>query len=154
MSRGLGDVYKRQPYHLDALDEPLVSLPTFAATVNGNGAVRRSWDQSPTAGPPLGGALELPSRPGTTPIADVVYRRRTRVIGRVHAIRVDPLHDAPTLELVLVDGTGSISLVFLGRRRLAAVEIGSVLVADGTAGLHRGRLALLNPTYEMVPTSG
>ena len=106
------------------------------------------------AGPPLGGALELPARPGTTPIADVVYRRRTRVIGRVHAIRVAPLHDAPTLELVLVDGTGSISLVFLGRRRLAAVEIGSVLVADGTAGLHRGRLALLNPTYEMVPTSG
>jgi hypothetical protein len=138
------------PFHLESLDGPL-SLPTFAAAVNG--ASPRSWEQSPIAGPAIGAAIDVPARPGTTPIAEVAYRRRARVVGRVHAIRVAPLHDAPTLELVLVDGTGSISLIFLGRRQLAAVEIGSVLVAEGTAGLHRGRLALLNPTYEMVPTA-
>jgi amino acid transporter len=136
------------PYHLDALAEDPLALPMFAAAANG--ASGRSWEQSPTAGPAMGAALPLPTCPGTTPIADEAYRRRTRIIGRVHTIRVAPLHDAPTLELVLVDGTGSISLVFLGRRQLAAVEIGSVLVAEGTAGLHKGRLAMLNPTYEMV----
>ena len=130
-------------------------LPTFAATVNGNGAVRRSWDQSPTAGPPPGWrARRSRPRPGTTPIADVVYRRRTGHGPRPRHPRRPAARRAHPRAACWSTAPGSISLVFLGRRPLAAVEIGSVLVAEGTAGLHRGRLALLNPTYEMVPTSG
>jgi RecG-like helicase len=88
--------------------------------------------------------------PGATPIGEVTYRRHVKVAGRVHSMRVAPLHDAPTLELVLVDDTGSLSLVFLGRRRLAGVEVGAALSVEGTAGVHRSRLALLNPTYEII----
>jgi hypothetical protein len=55
-----------------------------------------------------------------------------------------------TLELVLVDDTGALSVVFLGRRSLAGVDVGSRMVVTGTVGVHKARLALLNPTYRLV----
>ena len=88
---------------------------------------------------------------GGTPIAEVRFRDRVRVAGRVRSLRVAPQHDVPLLELVLDDGTAALSIVFLGRRGLAGVEVGSRIVAEGTVGLHHNRLALLNPTYELRP---
>jgi amino acid transporter len=136
------------PFHLDSLDDadPL-AIESFARAVNGEG--RAPWSNEPIPGAPMGTA-PAPLVDGTVPIAEVHYRRPVRVSGRVHSVRVAPQHDAPTLELVLVDESGSLSLVFLGRRRLAGVEVGAALVAEGTAGVHRNRLALLNPTYEIV----
>ena len=59
------------------------------------------------------------------------------------------MNEAPTLELEVDDGTAAISAVFLGRRQLAGVGVGSKLVLEGTVGLHRQRLAMLNPVYEL-----
>jgi RecG-like helicase len=87
--------------------------------------------------------------PGATPIADVRYRDQVRIAGRVRSLRVAPQHDAPLLELILDDGSAAISVVFLGRRGLAGVGVGSHMVVEGTVGLHRNRLALLNPGYEL-----
>ncbi len=56
----------------------------------------------------------------------------------------------PTLECVVTDGTGSISIVFLGRREVPGISTGTRLVAEGMAGSHFGRLAILNPAYELV----
>jgi RecG-like helicase len=81
----------------------------------------------------------------------VRYRDRVRVGGRVRSLRVAPQHDAPVLELVLDDGTAAVSVVFLGRRGLAGVEVGARMVVDGTVGLHHNRLAFLNPSYELRP---
>ena len=47
------------------------------------------------------------------------------------------MHDAPTLELVIADGTGAISVVFLGRRSLAGVKVDTTLVVEGTVGVHK-----------------
>jgi hypothetical protein len=79
----------------------------------------------------------------------VRYRDRVRIAGRVRSLRVAPQHDAPLLELILDDGSAAISVVFLGRRGLAGVGVGSHMVVDGTVGLHHNRLALLNPAYEL-----
>jgi hypothetical protein len=56
----------------------------------------------------------------------------------------------PTLECVVADDTGSISIVFLGRRQVPGIEPGTRLVAHGMAGSHFGRLAILNPEYELL----
>jgi amino acid transporter len=88
---------------------------------------------------------------GSTRIIDARWRRRVRVVGRVRSLRVAPLHDAPTLELVIVDETGAMSVVFLGRRAIAGVAVGSRLVVEGTVGVHKARLAVLNPTYTLLP---
>lgn len=88
---------------------------------------------------------------GCTPIAEVRYRDRVRICGWVRSLRVAPQHDVPLLELVLDDGTAALSIVFLGRRALAGVEVTTRMVVEGTVGLHHNRLALLNPSYELRP---
>jgi amino acid transporter len=89
--------------------------------------------------------------PGTlVPVAEARWRDNVTVRGRVRSMRVAPQHDSPTLELVLEDGGASLSLVFLGRRSLPGVGIGSRLEATGTVGLHKARLAILNPRYRIL----
>ena len=141
------------PFHFDDIDDakvPLSALVGGAHHVPGpKGADGGEVALGRLAGDGSeGGPAAVP--PGCHPIADVRYRDRVRVGGRVRSVRVAPQHDAPTLELVVDDGTGALSAVFLGRRSLGGVAVGTKLVIEGTVGLHRNRLAVLNPTYELL----
>ncbi len=40
--------------------------------------------------------------------------------------------------------------MFLGRRGLAGVDVGTKMIAEGAVGIHQGRLAILNPVYEVI----
>jgi amino acid transporter len=91
---------------------------------------------------------------GIIPIAEVAYRQRARVAGRVRSLRVQPWAGVATLECTLVDQTGGIVLVFLGRKHVAGLAPGVRLVAEGMVGDHSGRLAMLNPEYRILPDSG
>ena len=75
---------------------------------------------------------------------------RVKVAGRVRSIRVAPLHDAPDPRAVLVDGSASISVLFLGRRSIAGVGVGTKMAVEGTVGIHQTRLAILNPSYQLL----
>jgi amino acid transporter len=86
---------------------------------------------------------------GTTPIGAVVWRQRVDVSGTVRTVRVHPLAGTSTLECVVEDDTGSMSIVFLGRSHIPGIAVGTRLRAQGVAGDHRGRLAILNPTYQL-----
>jgi amino acid transporter len=121
----------------------------------------------------LEGATELPKRrrsappsrgadldqlgapvPGTMPISELTWRTRARIAGRVKTLRVQPWAHAQSLECVLVDRSGhAVILVFLGRRSISGIRSGSILVADGMVGKHHGKLAIINPTYELLSTS-
>jgi amino acid transporter len=95
-----------------------------------------------------------PVVPGTQPIAALRWRTRATVAGKVKSIRVRPLGDGPTVECVLVDGSGEgITLVFLGRQSIAGVQNGTLLKAEGMVGKHRGKLAIINPVYELLSAS-
>jgi RecG-like helicase len=87
------------------------------------------------------------------PIGDVRFRARAHVRGRVRSVRVRPWADSPTLEVVLVDDTGGITVVFLARRRIGGVRPGSVMRVEGMVGAHQRRLAMLNPEYELEQVS-
>lgn len=86
----------------------------------------------------------------TTPIAAVVPRQRVRIAGRVKSVRVQPRAGASNLECVLSDGTGGILLVFQGRPKIAGIDPGARLVAEGMVGTWSRRPALLNPSFEVV----
>jgi RecG-like helicase len=88
-----------------------------------------------------------------TPIAEVRWREAVSVSGRVRSIRVQPRADVPTLECVLDDGTGGLSVVFLGRRYVAGIRLGTTLTVSGRVGAHHGRLAILNPDYEILAST-
>jgi hypothetical protein len=51
---------------------------------------------------------------------------------------------------VLNDGTGGLLLVFQGRPRIAGIEPGARLVAEGMVGAWGRRPAMLNPSFELV----
>jgi amino acid transporter len=139
------------PFHLDSIDEAKVPLSalTGGRTSDEPGEGRAQPVPAPSvadADPTVHIVV-----PGTTPIGQVRWRQRVSIAGRVRSLRIAPLHDAPTLELVLVDGTGAISVVFLGRRGLAGVDVGTRMLVEGTVGIHKNRLAILNPSYRLLP---
>jgi hypothetical protein len=95
-------------------------------------------------------AARRAAEPYRAPIASVRLRERVRVAGRVHAVRVRSRASVPTLECIVQDGTGSILVVFLGRRRVPGIEVGAHLLVDGVVGEYHGRPAILNPDYEIL----
>jgi amino acid transporter len=116
-------------------------------------AFREPQDGPPPPAPPSpsgAGPASPPAPPSCVAIGDVRFRQRVRVEGRVRSMRVQPRAEVPTLECVLVDDSGALSIVFLGRRAVAGIDVGARLRVEGTAGESRGRLALLNPVYELV----
>lgn len=73
--------------------------------------------------------------------------------GRIKSVVYTPRENVPTLEAELFDGTSSIKLVWLGRRRIPGIEPGRRLIARGRVGDHEGDAAIYNPWYELQATS-
>jgi len=87
---------------------------------------------------------------GCLPIIEAEQRQHVRLAGRVRAVRVQPLQGVPTLECTLVDSTGEMVVAFLGRRQIPGVRIGTRMAVEGTVGTHRGKRAVLNPSYDLL----
>jgi len=83
-------------------------------------------------------------------IGDVRWRGPVRVAGRVRSVRVQPRANVATLECTLVDPSGGITVVFLGRRSVPGIRLGTRMVVEGRAGSHHGKLAVLNPDYTLL----
>jgi amino acid transporter len=102
---------------------------------------------------------QVPDRPPrvttdeVTPIGDARWRDQVKVQGQVRSMRVAPQRDVASLEWVVDDGTGTLLAVFLGRRELAGMGVGSRVELVGTVGIHQNRLAILNPTYRLLTAS-
>ncbi len=86
---------------------------------------------------------------GVWPMAAVRWRDTVVVEGRVRSLEVRQLGDVSALECVLTDGTGALSIIFLGRRQVAGIDVGVRMRVAGTVGERSGRLAILNPAYEL-----
>ena len=89
---------------------------------------------------------------GVLPISNIVWREHVKVAGRVKALRIQPwAEQIASLELTLADSTGGVTVVFMGRRTLGGVKLGTHLVVDGMASEHHGQLTILNPAYHLLP---
>ncbi|MGY1826434.1 MULTISPECIES: OB-fold nucleic acid binding domain-containing protein [unclassified Blastococcus] len=71
------------------------------------------------------------------------------VTGRLKSVVYTPRETVPTLEAELFDGSGSVTLVWLGRRRIAGIEPGRTLTARGRFAAFDGRQVIYNPWYEL-----
>jgi len=137
------------PFHLDSIDMEKVPLSAIVTRRSApEGAGRTVVTPEPTAGD--ADNTMTSGVPGCIPIIDAKWRHRVKVAGRVRSVRVAAQHDAPTLELILVDGSASISVIFLGRRGVAGVGVGTRMAVEGTVGVHKTRLAILNPSYQLL----
>ncbi|MGH3877887.1 MAG: OB-fold nucleic acid binding domain-containing protein [Actinophytocola sp.] len=75
------------------------------------------------------------------------------VLGRLRAVELSPRDAVATLEAELFDGTEGVTLVWLGRRRIAGIEPGRTIKAQGRIALRDGRKVLYNPYYELQTTT-
>lgn len=78
-------------------------------------------------------------------------REQACVVGRLRSVRFTPRTNLPTLEAELYDGTGTVSLIWLGRRRIAGIEPGRTLVVRGRISDQGLRRVIFNPWYELRP---
>jgi hypothetical protein len=65
-------------------------------------------------------------------------------------MRLQSLSGVASLEVRLTDSSGSMILIFTGRRQIAGFKPGVRLTVQGMVGEHGGRLAVINPLYEIV----
>ena len=96
------------------------------------------------ADPPRGGpGGRHPDRRGHLPATG-------GVAGRIRSMRVQPWAGIATLECTVVDRSGGLLVVFLGRKQVAGIAPGARVVVEGMVGDHGGRLAILNPAYRIL----
>ncbi|MCU1690215.1 MAG: nucleic acid binding OB-fold tRNA/helicase-type [Pseudonocardiales bacterium] len=85
----------------------------------------------------------------STQMADVRCGDRVTVFGKLKAVAYMPSQTVPTLRADLVDGTGAVTLVWLGRRRIPGIEPGRTLQAYGRLSETKDGLVMFNPRYEL-----
>jgi hypothetical protein len=95
--------------------------------------------------------LEGAQERGATPINRCGDRERVTVSGTLRTVTLRPRAGVPALEAELYDGSGTVSLVWLGRRRVPGIEPGRVIVADGRITYQQGGPVIYNPRYELRP---
>ena len=88
--------------------------------------------------------------PGSAPIADSSVRQRARLAGVVTRITVLPTEGNESLQAILFDGTGEVTVVFMGRRTIPGLSLGTKLTVEGVLGEVRGKLRLVNPRFELL----
>lgn len=88
---------------------------------------------------------------GATPVAACGSRTKVQVAGTLRSVTLRPRAGTPALEAELWDGSGAVTLVWLGRRRIVGIEPGRRLLARGRLATFGGRCQIFNPTYDLLP---
>jgi hypothetical protein len=91
-------------------------------------------------------------RAGLVQIKDAVDRERVQVQGTLRTVTLRPRGGVPALEAELYDGSGSIFLVWLGRRRIGGIAPGRKLRVEGRIGTQDGNRVMYNPRYQIRPS--
>ncbi len=88
---------------------------------------------------------------GLVCIGDAPNREKVVVQGTLKTVTLRPRGGVPALEAELYDGTGSISLVWLGRRRIGGIAPGTGIRVEGRIGLQDDTRVMYNPRYALRP---
>src|SRR5918995_3243219 len=89
---------------------------------------------------------------GAVPISTCEDRQRVELTGRVSTVTVNPRGGHPALEVELRDGSGAVTLVWLGRRQIPGIDPGRSLKVSGRISCHEGRRLIYNPRDELMQT--
>jgi hypothetical protein len=85
-------------------------------------------------------------------IAQLRPRSRALVSGTIRSARTSTVGSSPAYRAELVDGTGRLELVFLGRRRIPGLDVGCHCTIEGTVLLKGRKMTIWNPLYRIEPT--
>ena len=91
---------------------------------------------------------------GTEWVRDIRDREIASVCGTLRTVTLRPSAGIPVLEAELYDGTGTVVIVWLGRRRISGIKPGRSLRVRGRVSAHgdaAGKFVMYNPHYELLP---
>lgn len=87
---------------------------------------------------------------GCVPINSCEDREMVHLKGTVSNVTITPRAGHPTLEVELRDGSGAVTLVWLGRREISGIDPGRAIKIAGRISCHEGRRVIYNPRYELL----
>jgi RecG-like helicase len=87
---------------------------------------------------------------GSVPIQNCEDRQRVQLTGTVSTVTINPRAGHPALEVELRDGSGAVTLVWLGRRQIPGIDCGRTLKIWGRISCRDGRRLIYNPRYELM----
>ena len=93
-------------------------------------------------------------RLGVTPIVDLEDRAEASVCGAVRSVTLRPRVNVPALVVEIYDGSKTLNLIWLGRRRIGGIVPGTYLTAHGRVTYQHGIPTIFNPAYEIRPDRG
>jgi ferric-dicitrate binding protein FerR (iron transport regulator) len=82
-------------------------------------------------------------------IADAPEREHVVVNGVLRTVTLRPRGGVPALEAELYDGTGSINVIWLGRRRISGISPGRAIRVEGRIGQQESERIMFNPRYSL-----
>lgn len=90
------------------------------------------------------------SQRGTVPVNTLQERKRVSLYGVLRSVTYPPAQGNGSFVATLFDGTGSIDIVWLGRKEVPGVVPGAHMHVQGVVVRHRGTLCVMNPSYQIV----
>jgi hypothetical protein len=88
-----------------------------------------------------------------TTISEAKPRVELTVVGEISSLRIVPRPDGvPWLEATLADGTGQLTVMWTGRKRIAGINAGKRVMVTGRGSPKGpgGRLLIYNPKYQLL----
>ncbi|UYP20655.1 OB-fold nucleic acid binding domain-containing protein [Rhodococcus sp. Z13] len=92
---------------------------------------------------------ESSSSTGALPVVRCTRGQEVTMFGRLRSVESGSRAAAAVVEAEFFDGTDSIQLVWIGRRRIPGIEPGRTLTVRGRVGERDGRKVIYNPYYEL-----
>jgi len=74
---------------------------------------------------------------------------QVRVSGTVRRLRTGGPAGLPMLQAELGGGADRVTVIWLGRTRIAGIEPGRALAVEGMLSQQRGRRIMYNPRYDL-----
>lgn len=87
---------------------------------------------------------------GADAIGDVADRGVVTLRGTIEVIAVRPRRTRPWLEAELSDGTGRVTLIWMGRHAIPGIEAGRELLVEGRVSVSDGVRRIYNPRYTLL----
>lgn len=94
--------------------------------------------------------VEFCREQGFEPLDEIEPRTRVATGGEVRSVRLVPRAGAPALEVTVSDGRGSVTAVFLGRRKIAGLTPGRRIALTGMVARNGNQLLIYNPDYTFL----
>ncbi|MFH5207497.1 OB-fold nucleic acid binding domain-containing protein [Antrihabitans sp. NCIMB 15449] len=86
---------------------------------------------------------------GACRASDCVRGDEVTMLGRLRSVEACSQSAGATMQAEFFDGTDTVTLVWIGRRRIPGIEPGKKLKVRGRVGDRGGEKVIYNPNYEL-----